>query len=369
MIEISQDIRDKLTARLQKLAMRYAELDRMLTDPAIISDTPRYTELVREHGALRVFAQKRQELESALSRRREAEELLREADQEPELQGLANEEISQARNDETRLMEEVLRLLLSDEQEAQRSVILEIRSGTGGEEAALFAADLFRMYTHYAQRKGWQVEALDRSISERSGFKEIIFSVTGPGAWQKLRFESGGHRVQRVPLTESQGRIHTSMATVAVLPEAEELEVDIKPEDLEISFLRSQGPGGQNVNKVSSCVRILHKPTGIVVKCQEQPSQHKNRKLAMKILRARLYEEQQKEQKKARNVLRRSQVGSGERSERIRTYNFSHDRITDHRIGLDVFGIQQVLMGQCDRLFDALEEWDLRERISTLAEG
>ncbi len=368
MAEISQEAKQKLTGKLEQLVCQHAELERKLADRELMSDPARYAEVAREHGVLGKFAEKHRQLQSARVRRREGEELLLEPDQDAEMRLLAEEEIAEAEKTENAVLNEVLDLLLSDPQEAERNVIVEIRGGTGGEEAALFAADLFRMYTRYAQRKGWQMELLDTSATDMGGFKEVVFSISGSGAWQKLRFESGGHRVQRVPVTESQGRIHTSLATVAVLPEAKEVDVKLNPEDLEISFMRSRGPGGQNVNKVSSCVRIVHKPTGITVKCQQRQSQHQNRKLALKMLRARLYEEFEQERKKERDALRRSYVGSGDRNERIRTYNFSQDRITDHRIGLDVFGIQNVLMGDCEKLFDALAEWDRQQRISSLTD-
>ena len=369
MVEISPQTRQKVAARLAESARRHAELERMLADPGLAADTAGYTRAAREHGALGRLAEKHRELQSALNRRKEAEEFLRETGQEREMQDLAREEITAADKAQDRLLGEALDLLLSKPDEAQRNVIVEIRGGTGGEEAALFAADLFGMYTRYAQRKGWKVELLDSSVTDRGGFREVIFSVSGPGTWQKLRFESGGHRVQRVPVTESQGRIHTSLATVAVLPEAQEVEVKINPEELDVTFMRSQGPGGQNVNKVSSCVRIVHKPTGIAVKCQEQKSQHKNRQLAMKILRARLYELRQQEDKQQRDELRRSQTGSGDRNERIRTYNFPQDRVTDHRIGLSVFGIQDFLMGNDDQMLDSLAEWDRQQRVSALSQS
>jgi len=369
MADVSQETKDKIVQKLTGLARRHAELEQMLADPALVSDRARYAEVAKEHGALGKFADKHRELESALARRREGEELLQDDAEEDEMRRLAEEEIAEADRTEARIVEEALDMLLSDSGHETRNVIMEIRSGTGGEEAALFAADLFRMYSHYAQQHGWRVELLDSSVTDMGGFKELVVSVSGEGAWRRLRFESGGHRVQRVPATESQGRIHTSLATVAVLPQPEDVDVRINPGDLDVSFMRSQGPGGQNVNKVSSCVRIVYKPTGITVKCQVQKSQHQNRLLAMKILRARLYEEQMRESKEKRDELRRSQVGSGDRNERIRTYNFPQDRITDHRIGLDVFGIEGVLMGDCDRLFDALAERDKQARLSALTEG
>jgi len=368
MVDIPQKTRERIAYKLAQLAERHSELEQMLADPELVSDRARYADVAKEHGALGKFAAKHRELQSAIAQRREGEELLRDDGEEPGMRRLAEEEIAEAQQAEARVTDEALDLLVADAEDQTRNVIMEIRSGTGGEEAALFAADLFRMYSHYAQQHGWQIELLDRSVTDMGGFKELVFSISGKGAWRKLRFESGGHRVQRVPATESQGRIHTSLATVAVLPEAQEVDVQIDPGDLDVSFMRSQGPGGQNVNKVSSCVRIVHKPTGITVKCQEQKSQHKNRLLALKILRAKLYEESQRESKQKRDALRRSQVGSGDRNERIRTYNFPQDRVTDHRIGLDVFGIENVLMGNCDRIFHALEEWDKQARLSALTE-
>jgi len=368
MAEISEQVKARLSEKIEELARRHAELETMLADPGLARDPARYPKVAREHGTLGKFAEMHRELERARNERKEALEVLREPDLDPELEALARQEAREAEAAEQRVLEQALDLLVSDAQEAHRDVIVEIRAGTGGEEAALFAAELLGMYTRYAQRRGWQVEMLDRSVTDMGGFKHVVFAVSGPGAWQTLRHESGGHRVQRVPVTESQGRIHTSLATVAVLPEAQEVDVELKPEDLEIGFMRSQGPGGQNVNKVNTCVRIVHKPTGITVKCQEESSQHKNRQLALKILRAKLYEQQQRQRKEQRDELRRSQVGSGDRSERVRTYNFPQDRITDHRIGLDVFGIENVLMGDCERIFNALADWDRQRRINALAE-
>jgi len=365
---ILEETKGELTRRLSELGERHRELEGLLSDPEVISDAQRYRQLLREHGSLAKFAEKHHQLQRLLQRREEAIELEEESGDEPEMQKLARQEIEDAEGLLERLYEEVLDLLVEEDVEGSRNVIMEIRAGTGGEEAALFAADLFRMYARYGEKKGWKIEELSTSTTDMGGFKEIVFSVIGQGAWQKLRYESGGHRVQRVPITESQGRIHTSLATVAVLPEAAEVEVEIDPEDLEISFMRSRGPGGQKVNKTSSCVRIVHKPTGIMVRCQDEKSQHSNRKKAMKILRARLYEKSRSETQQERDALRRSQVGSGDRNERIRTYNFPQDRITDHRIGLDVFGIENVLMGNCDEIFEKLAEHDRQERIRRLTE-
>jgi peptide chain release factor 1 len=254
-------------------------------------------------------------------------------------------------------------MLVTDDSAASRNVVVEIRAGTGGDEAALFAMDLYGMYNRYAEKKGWKIEPIDSNLTDLGGAREIVFSVNGNGAWQKLQYESGGHRVQRVPETESQGRIHTSLATVAVLPEAREVDVELDPSDIEMSFMRSSGPGGQHVNKTSSCVRLVHEPTGISVRCQDQKSQGANRRKAMELLRTRIYDMREQERLKKRRAMRKSQIGSGDRNQRIRTYNFPQDRITDHRIGLDVFGIDSFLMGDCDRMFDSLAEHDRAARI------
>jgi len=368
MTELPDSTAEKLAAKLDELARRRRELEGAMADPEVIADTARYTGLTKQYGALGRFSELDSELKAALAQQAEARELLAETEVEPEMEALARDELESASKARQRVLDEFLDLMATDTQNAGRNVIMEVRSGTGGEEAALFAADLLRMYQHYCQKRSWKVELLDSSPSDMGGLREVTVLIKGRGAWEKLRYESGGHRVQRVPVTESQGRIHTSLATVAVLPEAEEVDVKLNPEDVEMSFMRSSGPGGQNVNKVSTCVRLLHKPTGITVKCQQEKSQHKNRKLAEKMLRARLYEIQQEDEKQRRDELRRTQVGSGDRNERIRTYNFPQDRITDHRIGLDVFGIEAVLMGGCDPIFDALAEHDRQARIHAMIE-
>ncbi|MFP4026968.1 MAG: peptide chain release factor 1 [Candidatus Brocadiia bacterium] len=365
---LKENIKERVSEMLEEKVQRHRELEQKLADPDLASNSGRYAHVAREHGELTKFRDMYRQLQEARQRKKEAEELLEESDEDPELTELAEDEIKAADKSENEILHEVLGELCSDSEEAHRSAIMEIRSGTGGQEAALFAADLFGMYKHYAQQKGWKVRCLDKSITDMGGFKHIVLSISGNGVWQHLRFESGGHRVQRVPKTESQGRIHTSLATVAVLPEVREVEVELKPEDLDISFMRSTGPGGQNVNKVDSCVRIVHEPTGIAVKCQEEKSQHKNRKQALKLLRAKIYEKQQEEQKEKRDELRRTQVGSGDRNQRVRTYNFPQDRVTDHRIGLDTFGIETVLMGKLDPIVEALKEWDKQARIRALAE-
>ena len=350
------------------MAGRRQEVERRLSEPEVASNSALLTRLAREYGELTRPAQLYGRLKDLRRRRDEARQTMEETPDDVELRQLAQEELNESVRQEQKLLAEFVEMLVSGEADADRDVIVEIRAGTGGEEAALFAADLLRMYRRYAEKRGWKSELLDASYADMGGLKEVIFSVSGKGAWQRLRHESGGHRVQRVPETESQDRIHTSLATVAVLPEVEKVEIEIEPNDLDISFIHSSGPGGQNVNKISSCVRIVHKPSGITVRCQDQKSQGANRKKAMKILRARLFEKQQGEQQQQLDQLRRSQVGSGDRNERIRTYNFPQDRITDHRIGMDVFGVESFLMGDCDDLLDALDARDRQRRIEALIE-
>jgi len=362
-------VKEKLTLKLAELAERHKELEEKLSSAEVAADRFLYGRCVREHGMLTAFRQKHDQLMEVRRHIQEADELLESPDLEAEMRELAEEEMSECKGREEQLLSEVLDMFWCDDGQERNSVILEIRPGTGGDEAALFAAELFRMYSRYADGHGWKVEQLDAVTTDLGGFKEVVCSINGKAVWNKLRYESGGHRVQRVPQTESQGRIHTSLATVAVLPEAEEVEVAINPEDLDISFMRSQGPGGQHVNKTSSCVRIVHKPTGITVKCQDDKSQARNRKKAMKILRAKLYEFHEQEQHEERDALRRSQLGSGDRNERIRTYNFPQDRITDHRIGLDLFGIERILMGDCDELFEALAQYDKQKRLEAFSKS
>ncbi len=356
-------LKEGLLARLEKMAQRREEVEGLLAQPEVTGDPTRLAELAREHSRLTRPAQISAEVRAARKQRKEAEQILDEEPDDAELCQLAEEEIQAADRREEELLEEFVELLLSEEARSDRNVIMEIRPGTGGDEAALFAAELFRMYTRYAEKQGWEVELMSMSRTDLGGMREVIFSLSGQGAWQNLQYESGGHRVQRVPETESQGRIHTSLATVAVLPEVAEVEVEIDPDELDISFMRSSGPGGQHVNKTSSCVRIVHEPTGISVRCQDEKSQSANRTKAMKILRARLYEKYQSEQQEELDAIRRSQIGSGDRNERIRTYNFPQDRITDHRVGVDVYGVEDFLMGDCDRLFEALAQHDRQERL------
>ncbi len=292
-----------------------------------------------------------------------AAELMVAEEKEAETREYADQELTQLREQYETLNEELEELATAGDSITRGGLIMEIRAGTGGDEAALFAGDLFQMYTTYVQNQGWTMELMDSSPSDIGGFREVVFSVAGEGAYHRLQFESGGHRVQRVPETETQGRIHTSAATVAVMPEASEVEVDIKSEDLSVETMRSQGPGGQKVNKTESAVRITHIPTGIAVKCQDEKSQHKNRAKAMRVLRSRLLEAMQQKAHQERADQRRSLIGSGDRSARIRTYNFPQNRITDHRINLTLYRLDQVVAGDLDELIDEMLKFDRNERL------
>jgi peptide chain release factor 1 len=347
---------------LEQKLKRFEELESKLQDPEVLSNTAKLVEAQREYGGLKKMAETMREFHRLEADIAAAKQMV--ADEtDPDTRAYAQEELAglQKRHDE---FQQVLEdLATAGDSITRGGLMMEIRAGTGGEEAALFAADLFRMYTHFAEDRGWKIEVMDQNESEMRGFKEIIFSVTGDGAFHQLQFESGGHRVQRVPETETQGRIQTSLATVAVLPEASEVEIDIKPEDLRIDTMRAGGPGGQKVNKTESAVRITHLPSGIVVKCQDEKSQHKNKAKAMRVLRSRLLEAKQQEAADARASQRRTLIGSGARSERIRTYNFPQGRVTDHRIGLTLYKVDQVMQGKLDELIGALVEFDRQERL------
>jgi len=339
---------DKLSAIEEK----YEELGRKLSDPETMKDMNNYTRLSKELADLKPVVDSFREYREVIEGIAEAEEIIKSDD--PELKELASEELEELKARLPELERELKILLLPKDPRDERNVIVEIRAGTGGEEAALFAADLFRMYAKYAEKKGWKVEVIDSSPTGIGGLKEVVALIQGKGAYSRLKYESGVHRVQRVPDTETSGRIHTSAATVAVLPEAEDVDVRIDEKDLKIDTYRASGAGGQHVNKTSSAVRITHLPTGIVVQCQDERSQHKNRVKAMKVLRARLYEIMIREQEQEISETRKSQVGSGDRSERIRTYNFPQNRVTDHRIGLTIQKLPQILEGEIDELIDAL---------------
>ncbi len=354
--------------QLARIEARFEELERELSRPEVAADGTRYVRLAKEHGALRELVSKYRDLKHSQEQLAQAEELL--AGDDAELRQLAEEEAEATRARITHLERELLELLVSEDQTSHRNVIVEIRAGTGGAEAGLFVADLLRMYCRYGEARGWKTELLDSRPTDLGGFKEVIFSVAGQSAYQDLRYESGGHRVQRVPVTESQGRIHTSACTVAVLPEAEDVEVEIDEEkDLRVDIFHSSGPGGQSVNKVATAVRITHLPTGLVVTAQDERSQRQNRLKAIRILRSRLLDALQRQQQEERTGLRRSLIGSGDRSQRIRTYNFPQNRVTDHRINLTLHSLERILEGHLDELVEALRTHDRQLRLQALTQS
>lgn len=341
--------------KLASLEARYKELNELLSRPEVLADQTRYNQLAREFSELTKVVQTARELRRLENQIGETETLLDESADEPEMAELARSELETLRSERDKLTLELQVLLIPKDPDEGKDVIMEIRAGIGGEEAALFVAELFRMYCRYAEGRGWKVEIIHASPTEIGGFKEVIASVSGPDAYQRLRFESGTHRVQRVPVTEASGRIHTSAVTVAILPEVEDVEVEIDPKDLRIDVFRSSGPGGQSVNTTDSAVRVSHTPTGLVVSCQDEKSQHKNKAKAMRVLRARLKDRLESEQLGAIHEQRRLQVGTGDRSERIRTYNFPQNRVTDHRINLTLHKLEAILVGELDELVDALQ--------------
>ncbi|MEW5763188.1 MAG: peptide chain release factor 1 [Bacillota bacterium] len=349
-------------AKLEQLEERYDELAQLIADPAVIRDREAWRQYTKAYAELEEVVGVFRRYKKVLKEMDDAQALLAE-EGDPELRGLAESELDALAAEKEDLERRLRLLLLPRDPNDEKNVVMEIRAGTGGEEAALFAADLLRMYLRYAERQGWRAEILSSSPTDLGGFKEVIVLIEGRGAYSRLKFESGVHRVQRVPVTESGGRIHTSAATVAVLPEAEEVDVEIKPEDLRIDVFCSSGPGGQSVNTTQSAVRITHLPTGIVVTCQDEKSQHKNRDKAMKVLRARLLDRAQREQQESVATARRSMVGSGDRSERIRTYNFPQNRVTDHRLNLTIYRLEEVLDGDLYELIDALVTTDQTERL------
>ena len=353
--------------KLKQLDNRYAELGQRMENGEIYADPAAYTKCAREMKELEPIVMAYREYEKCRSAMTGAEELM----SDPEFKELAQEEYAEAKAKCAGLEEKLKILLLPKDPNDERNVIMEIRGGVGGEESSLFACDLFRMYSMYAESKGWKIDIVNINETELGGIKEISFVVEGAGAYSRLKFEAGGHRVQRVPETESGGRIHTSAATVAVLPEAEEVEFDINPNDLQIDTYRSSGAGGQHVNKTESAIRITHIPTGVVVECQDERSQYKNKDKAMKILRSKLYEAEQAKQAAAIAAERKSQVGTGDRSDRVRTYNFPQNRVTDHRLTGDVrnFNITSVMNGGLDPIIDALVTADQAEKLRNQAES
>ncbi len=349
--------------KLEALVKRYEEINQQLYDPTVTTQPDLYAALLKESAALQPLVDAYTAYTAQQIRQQEALELLAESGEDKELHQLAQQELADSKEALETLTAQLHLLLLPKDPKDDRNVIVEIRAGAGGEESALFAGSLYRMYTMYADRRGLRVEPVNESPTELGGYKEVSFLLAGDGAYSRLKFESGVHRVQRVPETETGGRIHTSTVTVAVLPEAEDVELEINPADLQIDTYRSSGAGGQHINKTESAIRITHLPTGTVVECQDERSQFKNKDKAMRVLRARLLEQKQAEQQSAIAADRRSQVGTGDRSERIRTYNFPQGRVTDHRIGLTLYKLEAVLNGDLDELIQALITADQAEKL------
>lgn len=352
--------------KFAEILKSYDDLTIKLSNPEVIKDQEKFKQMAKAHAEIEPLAQKISQLEDLKVSICEAQEMLK-SEKESQMVEWLHEEIKNLQAKVNALQEELRLLMLPKDPNANKDVIVEIRAGAGGQEASLFAADLYRMYTRYAERQKLKTEVMSSNPSELGGFKEIIFAVKGKGAYSRLKFESGVHRVQRVPLTESSGRIHTSTATVAVLPEVEEIEVEINPQDLRVDIFRSSGPGGQSVNTTDSAVRITHLPTGIVVHCQEERSQLQNKERALRILRARLYEQELQKQQKEVAQARKMQVGTGDRSERIRTYNFPQGRVTDHRLGLTLYSLDAILDGELNELIEALIAAEQSERLKEMA--
>lgn len=352
--------------KLKSVNERYEEINNQILDPNIISDTQKYTQLMKESKKLFPIVEKYKEYYVAKKDFDEAREILNDSETSLDLKEIAQEQFEFSKNLIEKISEDLKILLLPQDDNDDKNVIVEIRGGAGGDEAALFAHSLYRMYTMYAESKRWKFEILSSNITELGGVKEISFLINGAGAYSKLKFESGVHRVQRVPETETSGRIHTSTVTVAVLPEVEDVEININPSDLSIDTFRASGAGGQHINKTESAIRITHIPTGTIVECQDERSQHKNKERAMKILRSRLYEKKLQEQNEKIASERKLQVGTGDRSERIRTYNFPQGRVTDHRIGLTLYKIDNIMNGDLDELLEALITFDRAEKLKGL---
>ena len=345
--------------KLEAVEKRYEELTKLIADPEVISRQSEWQKLMKEHAAIEEIVFKFREYKKAKQAMEEAEELM----QDPDMKELAEEEYYSNKEQLPKLEEELKFLLIPKDPDDDKSIMCEIRAGAGGEEAALFAGTLFRMYSLYAEKRRWKLEVLNENDTELGGYKEISFMITGKGVYSRLKFESGVHRVQRVPDTESSGRIHTSTATVAVLPVVEDVEIEINPSDIKMEVFRASGAGGQHINKTSSAVRLIHEPTGIVVECQTERSQFQNKDNAMKMLRTKLYEIEKEKQDSAVANARRVQVGSGDRSEKIRTYNYPQGRITDHRIGMSIYQMENFLNGDIDEMIDNLIAADRAERL------
>ena len=354
--------------QLDSFIIRYDELSELLSDPEVISDTKRFMELTKEEANLRPKVETFKRYQQVVEEISDTEEMLGEG-LDAEMAEMAKEELSSLKKEKVELEDKIKFLLLPEDPNDGKNIIMEIRGAAGGDEAALFAGDLLTMYQKYAESQGWRVEVMDANVTGIGGYKEVILMITGDNVFSKLKYESGAHRVQRVPSTESQGRVHTSTATVVVMPEAEEVEIELEDKDIRVDIYHASGAGGQHVNKTASAVRLTHLPTGIVVAMQDERSQLKNREKAMKVLRARVYDKISQEAQSEYDANRKSAVGTGDRSERIRTYNFPQNRVTDHRIGLTIQKLDQVLAGKIDEIVDALILYDHTEKLEQLNNG
>lgn len=358
--------KNNLLVKLDEIEARYDELGSQIADPSVASDHSRFILISKEQSRLKTTVEKYREYKRIVSEIEDAEQILADSTTDSEFRVLAEQERKELESQRDALFEQMQDILVMADDEAIGSVIIEIRAGTGGEEAALFARDLYNMYVKYAESRRWKVEQLDFSASDMGGFREVIFGIKGEGAWSELGYEGGGHRVQRVPETESQGRVHTSAATVAVLAEPEELDIEINSADVLEHVSRASGPGGQSVNKLNSAIKLEHVPTGITVSMRDEKSQHKNRAKAWRILKTRIYEHFESKKRAQRDSERKTMIGSGDRSQKIRTYNFPQNRVTDHRINLSLYSLDKVLAGDLSELVAALKEHDKQQRIKNL---
>jgi len=357
---------DNLIEKLERLEQQYEQIEKQIAAPAVASDSARLIALTKEQGKLRPVVSKYRDYKKIIREIEDAGQLLDAADTKDDLKSLAAEEVALLESKKGILLKEITNRLVMADDMAIGSVIMEIRAGTGGEEAALFARDLYDMYVRYAASRKWKVERLSFSPTEMGGFREAIIGIKGEGVFSELCYEGGGHRVQRIPATESQGRVHTSAATVAILPEPQEIDIQISPDDVIEHVSRAGGPGGQNVNKVSSAVRLEHKPTGITVSMQDEKSQHKNRAKAWRILKSRVYEHSLSKQRHERDKRRKTMIGTGDRSQKIRTYNFPQNRVTDHRINLSLYSLDKIMAGNLSELISALKNHDIQQRLKNL---
>ncbi|MGD9109778.1 MAG: peptide chain release factor 1 [Phycisphaerales bacterium] len=355
-----------LLVKLEQLEQRYSNIEKQIAEPETAKDAAKIIALSKEQAKLKDIVTRYRQYKQAQADITDAELIVKDETAEDEFRELAKEEIQQLQEQRDQLLEQIKDTLVMADDDVINSVIMEIRAGTGGEEAALFARDLYNMYVKYAELRRWKLEQMDFSPSEMGGFREVILNIKGPGVWLELGYEGGGHRVQRVPETESQGRVHTSAATVAVLPEPEEVDIEINPNDVVEHVSRAGGPGGQNVNKVSSAIKLEHTPTGITVSMRDEKSQHKNRAKAWRILRSRIYEHFESKKRAQRDSQRKTMIGSGDRSQKIRTYNFPQNRVTDHRINLSLYSLDKIMAGDMSELINALKDNDKQERLKNL---